>query len=141
MKKYCLTDCAKEKLDRTKDNLAVALAMVTSIILITMSVAAILIVIGVVVNLLLSVGLFPEPDEPFNNIFESGIAGLMISMALGIVGTVLYKFFTVIYSGVKKVSISVVDYFSDDYESCQLFKECEEKRKKGKMNEKFKERI
>jgi len=132
MRKYCLTACTKQKLSAAKEKTVEMLAIAGSIMLVLAGAAGAIALLGVIIEFLVSMGWFWEPDKPFKNVFEAGIVGISILMLLLMGGWFLIGMYKFVYRTGKSAGIAVAHRFDDNYESCTLFEECEDDRSSGK---------
>ncbi len=79
--------------------------------------------IGLIINFLLSIGWFPEPDKPFSNIFEAGTAGLMSLFTIGILSMLIYHIVEFFYNMFSSIGKAVKNRYEGNYKKCQLFEE------------------
>ena len=126
MKKYCLTDCAKQKLSAAKEKTVEILAVVGALILVIAGATAFIALLGVIIEFLVAMGWFWEPDKPFKNVFEAGIVGISILMLLLMGGWFLLGMYKFVYKTAKSAGMAVAHRFDDNYESCTLFEECKD---------------
>ena len=129
MKKYCLTDCAKRKLNAGKRNIVSIISALLVIVVIGLALVATVAILGFVSqggyylvfgNL---IGFFQQ------NMMEAGlvIMFLVVFGALGllIIWNVIYGIYTFTKNIVTNKIASDGDYYYD-YSECKIFEECKE---------------
>ena len=126
MRKYCLTTCAKQKLSAAKEKTVEILSIMFAIMLVLAGAAGAIALLGVIIEFLISMGWFPEPENPFKNIFEAGIIGVSVLMVVSLAGWFLLGAYKFIYKIAKSTGTAIAHRFDDNYESCTLFEECKD---------------
>jgi len=120
MKKYCLTQCAKNKLAKGKAFMVDVASASMALFVVLAGGTVMLLAIGLIVDMLVGIGWFPSPDEPFKNLMESGAAGIIAMMIIGLLIFVMYK----LYKVFSMAGRSVMLRFDPNAETCHLFEEC-----------------
>ena len=129
MKRYCLSDCAKRKLNAGKEALVRFISVVLLAIVIFAGFALLFLIVGFIVqggyylifgNL---IGLFER------NIFGLGaivtVLGSFGAMVLTIIGYFIYGVYVFIKNIVANKLVSDSDYYYD-YHDCKIFEECKD---------------
>ena len=121
MKKYCLTDCAKAKLSKGKENI---LAALTVIFILAVVITIMLVVFYILGNLhmyLIAHGIVPAPTEPFKSVMEAGVIAFGFLCLFGVVVLIVSVIFRNLY---KFTYQRIRDRVTGERKSCQLFEEC-----------------
>ena len=129
MKKYCLTDCAKRKLNAGKRWIVEFLAALLVLIVIALGLAGASLIFGFLIqggyflifgNL---IGFFEQ------HIWFAGVVGLVIFMLGGLMlmvaGMIVYNIYEFFRNVVTNKLTSDGDYYYD-YHDCKIFEECKD---------------
>ncbi len=131
MAKYCLTDCAKQKLSNAKKTLIEIISGLTVAAVLFGGFTLVGYIVGEIViwvDGLFHLGIFETVPSTFNDIVGAGFGVLFI---LVIVGTAIYLVSLIIWKIISGFKAVVTNSLTKHYESgftekCKIFEECKD---------------
>jgi hypothetical protein len=124
MKKYCLTDCGRNKLQKIKNHAEEWFAILLAIIIVVIGIAGVLYILGNIIEILILNDLFPEPDKPFKSVFDAGVVGFVMLLLITVSTIIIWYTTLITYRAIKYLLKLTI--FKTQSEGCKLFEECKE---------------
>jgi len=128
MKRYCLTDCAKQKLSKAKERIIYTISAIAVTLAILLGITILLAVLGYCFEYLITIGWIPAPDNPFKSVLDAGLTALLFIFLTGIVSITIYFTASWLFNIFKTIGTGIVYRFDPNYkhDSCKLFEECKD---------------
>ncbi len=123
MKKYCVTQCARDKMSAGMENVVATIAIILGVVALTLAGAIFFFILGAIIQFTM-LGLFGINNFEYNPILLS----MGYSLLVFVTGSVLYiacQFLAWIWKGVFYVSKNItMNIIAPERASCRLFEEC-----------------
>jgi len=123
MKKYCLTQCSKDKMSNGLQNVIEVIAITLAVLALALVASIVFFILGAVIQFTM-LGVFDINEFEFNPI----IIGIIYPILAGTVGYLVYLIYELVkwvwkgfYYVAKNITMNVV---APEKASCRLFEEC-----------------